>query len=294
MKLTNKLGYPAAYVARVTKGMYKPKKESIGVTSLIDAPLVRHLLIKHWDDIVLDVDDFFKMSRGTAWHEYLESEIPEDVQGEVLERIPYSKNLKISGKIDIWDEKNGIIGDYKTCSPWAIVFGQDKKWEQQLNVYAWMKRKNKTKVNKLEAYVFLWDWSKLDAGRDKNYPQRQYFTQNLPLWTFEQQQAYIDERMEYHKDPQECTAEEKWQSNKITVAGESIIVTGPVYAVKKKDRKSALRVLPSKSKAIDYICKTNLTADYSSGKIFIETREGCCRRCEEYCSVRGVCPYAKK
>jgi hypothetical protein len=291
MHLTNKLGYPDAYVNRVRKGIYKPKEERIGATSLIDAPMVRKLLLGKWDDIVLDVNDFFKMHRGIAWHEYLEAGLPEEVEGENLDVIEYSP-LNISLKIDIWDEENGIIADYKTCSPWAIVFGQEKKWEEQLNVYAWAKRTQGFEVKKLIAYIFLWDWSSYDAGRDPNYPQQTFYTKELPLWDFAKQENFVNERLEYHSNPKECTAEEKWQQNKLSIDGQTVIVNGPVYAICKKDKKSAMRVLPSIDKCMEYIEQKNMVSAFKSGNIYIDKREGNCRRCNEYCNCRFVCPYS--
>jgi hypothetical protein len=291
MQLTNKFDYPEAFVRRVTQSLHKPKEDRIGVTALIDAPLVRKLMIEHWDTIVLDVDDFFKQSRGIAFHEYLQAGLPDDIEGEQLEVIEYNP-LNIAFKMDIWNPTLGIIADYKTCSPYAIIFGEEKKWEQQLNIYSWAKRKQGFKVNKLIVHVFLWDWKDSDAEHDKDYPQRQFYKKELPLWTFEQQEKFVTARLDYHKEAKECTAVEKWQQNKLTIDGQSVIVSGPVYAVMQKNKKGALRLLPSHNKALEYIDEKKYETAFKSGLVYIEQRNGNCRRCTKYCNVRFVCPYS--
>lgn len=291
MKLTNKYNYPEAFVRRVTQSLHKPKEERIGVTALIDAPLIRKLMIEKWDDIVLDVDDFFKQARGIAFHEYLEAGLPDDEEGEHLEVIDYTP-LNISFKMDVWNPSEGKIEDYKTCSPFAIIFGEEKKWEQQLNIYAWAKRKKGFTINHLIADAFLWEWKKYDAQRDSEYPQQQFYRKELPLWAFEEQGKFVNERMKYHQDIKECTPEEKWQQNKITVNGQSVIVNGPVYAVMQRDKKGALRLFPSHEKALEYIREKKYEKAFDSGIIYIEKRKGNCRRCSEFCFARFVCPYS--
>ena len=65
----------------------------------------------------------------------------------------------------------------------------------------------------------------------------------------------------------ECTAEERWAKP-------------DTYAVMKKGRKSALRLLPTEEKAKEYIGDQNLS---------IEFRKGVSTRCEGYCEVSQFC-----
>lgn len=48
------------------------------------------------------------------------------------------------------------------------------KWEQQLNIYAWLLEKEKPhfKVIGLEIYAFIRDWSMATSERSQDYPRR--------------------------------------------------------------------------------------------------------------------------
>ena len=70
------------------------------------------------------------------------------------------------------------------------------EWEKQLNCYAYLVRKNKERaVSKLQIVAILRDWSRRKAMTEKDYPKSQVIMVDVPLWEFEQQEAYLETRI---------------------------------------------------------------------------------------------------
>jgi hypothetical protein len=229
-----------------------------------------------WDNIVVDVDDFILSGFGSAWHLYLSQFAPQVTSG-----IWYSEQtlttecegLVLTGTIDLRSAE-GTIEDYKVTSCWSMVFGTPE-WEQQLNVYALLCEVNNIHIHSLAINAFLRDWNKNDAIKyAPKYPERPFYRLEIPLWSFEQRKQFVHERITDHlKGPRECTPEEKWQRP-------------TTWAVIKGHNYRASRVLDSESDAHKWLNKQ------AKPELFhIECRPGSCRRCEDYCFCRSVCPY---
>ena len=144
----------------------------------------------------------------------------------------------VVGKTDIYWPSQERIEDWKVTSCWSFLLGDKKDWERQLNCYAWGFRKKMWPVKKLQINAILRDWQKSKILHDKDYPRIPFVTKEIPLWTREEQEQYIREQLQYHRmsEPAECSPEDKWEKP-------------TTYAVMKKGRKSALRVLPSEEEA---------------------------------------------
>jgi len=119
------------------------------------------------------------------------------------------------------------------------------------------------------------DWQKSKAKYDANYPQQQVGIMNVPLWTIEQQEAYIKERIEIFKSAENygCSADDRWKK-------------GDKYAVMSKGRKTANKVCESKEEAEKWM------SDNGKGDS-IEYRPGENTRCESYCNVKDFCEQYK-
>jgi len=286
MILRNEYNYPAAIMKAVQAEIYKPREGVLRVSELIDSPLIKRLMLKFWDKIEIDVDEVVSSSLfGTAFHKFLAG-----FESDAMIERRWSVNIGdyiITGQTDIYKPDEGYIEDIKTQSAWAFVFG-NKNWERQLNCYAYLIRQNGYPVTNLYINSFLRDWSKYEAmrGRNKDYPKHRFHRIRLPLWKNEDIERYIKERVELHRRAAKggeciCTPEERWQRP-------------TTYALKKKGVKRACRVLPSYKEIVQHIKEKGLTKDWESGRIYVEKREGCNVRCENYCIVRNVCPYRKK
>lgn len=281
--ITNKFNIPKPIYDAVNKG-YEPKENRFSVTDLIGPPLIRQLKLKHWKELKEDASERLWALLGQA----VDKVVSENATGAVVQdKFEISVDgAVVVGKMDIWYPEWERIEDWKVTSVWSFLLGDKKDWEKQLNCYAWGKRKQfieqglDNRISKLVINAILRDWQKSKMLRDKDYPRIPFVSKEIPLWTFEEQEQYIKDQLEYHRmaEPEECTAEEKWEK--------------PItYAVMKKGRKSALRVLDSEEKAQDWKADRGGLEPKGSNNLSIETRLGECIRCENYCPVRMVCPY---
>ena len=285
MKLTNKNNYPIAFYNAVLDSLYKPKEDIIRVTELISPPLIRHLRIKHWDDIVIDVDDSLLALYGTALHNFLLAYEPKDgvlfkQRFDIkLSTDGITDNFVLSGEPDKFTVKSGLLEDYKFTSVWSFVYGKDE-WIKQLNLYAYLLHNHGYDVNKLQINAQFRDWSYYQSIKKGNedYPKMRGISKKIKLWSLDEAEQYIndqaiDHRLDYKR---ECTADERWERP-------------TTYAVMKEGRKSALRVLNSEDAAI-YWCGSKGHNVGSKG-IYIDKRIGGRIRCQEYCNVNKFCPY---
>jgi len=280
MNITNQYNYPQAVVKACQNELYKPVKDVHRVTELIDSPLIKRLLVEHWDDLAIDVDEMVYSSLfGTAWHKFLSSfEVDALVEKRWSIKAPMAEHSIISGQTDIFKIQDKAIDDNKTQSAWAFVFGTPS-WERQLNIYAELVEENGYVVNELWINCFLRDWSKYEAmkGRNKTYPAHKFHRVRVPLWPKEKRQQYIKERLNLHINNEDyiCNDEERWRRK-------------TTWAVMKKGVKTAKRVLDTQEEAAEWIEQKK-----PKGDISIVMRKGGCIRCEQYCTVRSCCPHAK-
>lgn len=297
MKLTNKLNYPPAYVKAAERYIYPRTEGRIGVTELIESPQIRRLYIERYDDLIIDVSDFFTPMLGSAWHYNLQRNCPEEFKAEKKYEVDLvtsqSDGKKIGnvlqkrigditlvGKADL---VNGGIEDYKLMSAWSWVFDKDKHFIDQLNILNWLRINSGIQsANYLRTHCFIKDWSPYKAKQNSDYPQQKFFRRDLPVWPLEQTEKFIVERLKLHADKNyQCTDEDKWSR-------------AEGFAVMKKGRKSALRVLNTQAEAMKWCIDNNWAKSGQLLKeISIVERKSECKRCLSYCSVRSVCPFAK-
>jgi len=284
MKITNKYGLPQPFVNVVERPTYTKGKAHMSVTELLSSPQIVQLKAKYADQIEVDVIDMIWSIFGSAVHSVLEQ--GKDENNIVEQRLHADLDgWHISGAIDlqvVTDE--GIeINDYKTVSVWSVM--NDKpEWEQQLNIYAWLvETVKKAPISKIKIVAILKDWKEMEATTRQNYPAKQVVTIDIPIWTMEQREAFIKERIHLHSEAlfatdtnealPECTPAECWEKP-------------TVYAVKKDGGVRAKSVHVSLSDAE--------TALEEAGKGYIlEVRDGERTRCARYCQVSQWCEQYK-
>jgi hypothetical protein len=286
--ITNKYNIPGPIFKAVNRE-YQQQENRFSVTDLINPPLIRKLKLQHWDELSEDASERLWALLGQA----VDHIISQNAAGAIVQdkfEIAVDGAIIVGRKDIEWPEK-GIIEDWKVTSVWSFLLGEKLDWERQLNCYAWGTRKQGRAVTRLKINAILRDWQKSKMLRDNDYPRIPFVSREIPLWSFEQQEQYIKDQLEYHRmaEPEECSPEGKWEKP-------------TTYAVMKKGRKTALRVLDSKDNAIQW-CLDNNYAEIQdepegkigrlAGNIEIETRSGECVRCKSYCPVRMVCPYNK-
>ena len=266
MRITNNYNLPPA-IYNALSFNYPPKPDRFSATDLIGPPLIRQLKIKHWEELVEDASERLWALLGQGVHAALDKHADPDSFAEEKLEIPY-KGKVIVCKSDNWKDKK--ISDYKVTSVYSFLLGEKKDWSNQLNLYAWAWRQKGFETEEAEINAILRDWQKSKAITP-DYPAVPFENVKIAIWTDEEQEKYIADRFLLHTtEAKECLPEEKWQ-------------TQTSYAIMKKGRKKAMRVLYSLPEAEGY-CKQN------GGSEVIE-RIGECKRCKNYCPVRGVCPY---
>jgi len=270
MIYTNKYNLPDR-VIKVIKGNRKDKPPDINrmsVTDLIDEPLPRSLYINQWDKIIRDYSDFLTMVQGTALHERYEMVAGDDDDAEHKFEDKIG-NYTLVGMADNYFDKT--ILDVKQTSCYGPQYKIDK-WTAQTNIYAWQRRKRGMEVNKILIDVWYRNWKEGNKYW-KNYPQIPYECIELDLWTFEQQQAYIESQIEYHyMNPMvECSNKQK----------------GIRYEAYKGNNKTPSKVGDTREEVQEWVRKqpNSLVFTIKTGKPVF---------CMLYCKAGSVCPYNKR
>jgi len=281
VKITNKMGLPKAFV-EMAKSDYRYKDKQYSVTSLLKGTREAVLQRRYHHEIEEDVADMIWMLWGQAVHHILEQQQEEDCElKEEYLKVPISHGYTISGLFDLYNHKQQKITDYKTASVWKVVHEDFEDWRKQLLIYAWMMRKTGFEATQGEVVALLKDHSKSKAEREKGYPQHPVYRKT---WKFTEQDFLDIEEWLFHKfeEIQEsewlpddqlplCSPEERWAEP-------------DKYAVMKKGRKSALRVLDTEEEARKWMEKNG------KGE-WIEHREGTDKKCANYCRVNQFCSY---
>ena len=277
MILTNNFDLPEAIYNVMMRDIYQPTRSRMRVTELINAPLIKELMIKHWKELTEDCSDGLWRLLGTSVHYILESGTPDNALGE--ERLSFTiGDTTISGKSDLYHNEG--IEDWKVTSVFSFLLGEKPEWIAQLNMYKWLWEKNGFPVKSLKINAILRDWQRSKAKFDPTYPQIPFLSFDVPIWNNSIITEYIFDRIAEHaiKPARECTDDQKWKRP-------------TTYAVMKEGAKRARRVLDTEKEAEKYI--KDLDEDKQKG-LFVDKRQGLCVKCEDYCIVRDFCPYYKK
>lgn len=263
--LTNVHGLPDALVNAVKNDPYTGGGD-ISVTKLIDAPRRRTLNKKFREFVVEDVSERIWSLMGQAVHTVLERA----ETTAIVEKRLYAEVLgwRVSGQFDRLTIADGVLQDWKLTTTYKSE--GDVSWERQLNILRWLAHKNGIEVNRLQVVAIFRDWKRSEALRKPEYPQRNVVVIEVPVWTLEQCEAYVNERVALHQASEmgeevSCTEEERWYS-------------GTTYALMKDGGKRAKKVATT---LVDL-------GEIPEGH-YVEERPGSSRRCEGYCEVAPFC-----
>ncbi len=282
MIITNKLRLPQQLV-NMAKRDYKFEPNEYRVTQLLKGIRETILERRHYHEIEQDVSDMIWLLFGTAVHSIIEHHKEADHEFKE-ERIKIRiGNYILSGKFDLYNAETKTITDYKTCSIWKVVNGDYEDWRRQLLIYAYMLQSIGFPVEKAEIIALMKDHSKAQAKRKADYPKQpaRKITFTFSGQDFKEIENWLHLRFEQiskaEKLPDDklplCTPEERFNS-------------GDKFAVMKKGRKTALRVLDSYKKAEEWM-------EYNGGD-YIEVRKGEDKKCQDYCSACEFCNYYKE
>lgn len=292
MKYTNKHNVPQEIINAIHNDNYTKGEAIISVTGLLQPPRIRLLAKEHSEELTVDVSNEIWKLLGQSVHNILER-ANENNQDTITEQRMFSKvkDWTISGQTDSIDIKDNILKDYKVTSVWSIVSAQTEgkaEWEQQLNLYAYLYRKNTGKnIDGLNIIAIARDWNKNQYMRSGgNYPPSPVSVIQIDLWSDEEQERFVNERVSIHQDAEIgylisndlplCSDAERWRRK-------------DTYRVEKKGRKSAVRVLDTQDEADEYI-----EVHKDSKLLSVVFAKGECIRCPNYCDVAEFCNQYKE
>jgi hypothetical protein len=311
MKFTNVHNLPQSIVDALTHNSYdlsNAPDNILSVTSLISPPAIRQLEKRHWADIEVDVAEKLSALSGQAIHHvldqsnqnasterlteerwYMNLETFEVYFLGQVERITkmdwFSKDvIYISGRLDVYDAVEKSLDDYKNTSVWSVIIEKKAKdeWVAQNNINAYVVRKLGYTVEQIRNILLLKDWSKKEARAKPEYPQCAIHVFQNPVWTDEQVEKFMTDRVIAHvsamalkdEDLPTCSDKERWAK-------------APSFAVMKTGNVRAVRVFPDKESA------ETLLAEKGKGH-YVDFRPGADIRCEDYCNVSEWCKYMKQ
>lgn len=278
MKITNNFSLPDTFLNVLARPQYTKGESQISATELLNSPRIVQLKRQHWDDLEEDASDLIWSLFGSAVHNILQH--GKDDHHIVEERIfTQFEGWSISGQIDLQEvyEDGTVLSDYKVTGAWAVMNAK-ADWEYQLNTYAWLVEKvKKVPIKALQIVAIIRDWSRRDAQVKDSYPKSPVTIINIPLWSFEEREQYVSQRLKLHNDAffaihagdemPSCTAEDMWEKPTF-------------YAVMKEGGKRAKSVHETKEAAEKALPEKGY---------FIEVREGGRTRCESFCQVSDHC-----
>lgn len=279
MIITNKLNLPRAFV-EMAQSEYQYKDKQYSVTSLLRG--VRETILKrrYHNEIENDVSDMIWLLFGQAVHSILEQQEERDCEFKEEYLKVDIGDYKLSGMFDLYNGETKVITDYKTCSVWKVIYKDYEDWRKQLLIYAWMMKKIGFTVKRGEIVAILKDHSKSKAKYDSNYPQQpvQIIKFAFTEKDFKEIEQFIHEKFQEISEAEQlsddelpvCTAEERFRDP-------------DKWAVMKKSRKRAMRVLESEEEAEKYLKE--------QGGDYIEHRPGIDKKCIDYCDVCEYCNY---
>ena len=207
--LTNKLNLPQSIVLAVQNDPYTRGNSDISVTQLITPPYQRKL--KQTVEAVEDVADRLFSLYGQIGHGILERaglKAQMDVENRLFAEF---NGWTVSGQYDLFE--GDILMDYKFTTFWSVKSDEPKpEWVQQLNLLRLLAIRNGIEVRGLKIIALLRDYQKSAAKRDPEYPQFPIVTVDIPMWTVEQAEAFMLERVKLHQheNPDPCSDEDRW------------------------------------------------------------------------------------
>ena len=271
MKYTNKFNLPDHICRWLAVDEYDYNPDVISATTLI-GPARAYVLKKlHAEELTMDYSDLLAVRYGTAIHDSLEK-VAVYGESDFKEKRYFCEVLgcEISGKMDAVID--GVIRDNKSTSVWKFVKQEFDDYIKQVSIYRYILHRNNIETDQT-AYIdfFFTDWKKSDAEKGNGYPPIRYQEQAIILWSLEDTEQFIKERLTEFLFAEEalpeCTKEELWTRDEAWA----------VYA--KPGQVKAKKLCKSTEEAKEYVAANGGVIEYRPGKVM---------RCN-YCTAAPFC-----
>lgn len=290
MNYTNELNLPQPFVEAVKSNhVYKPNRYS--VTEVLGGTCEAILKRRHDSDITDDVSQRVWSLFGTAVHKVLQEAEATDTQlQENWLSVPIKgTKYELSGIFDLYDDETKTVTDWKTCATWKVIFGDFEDWRKQTLMYCWMLRQLDIDARRGEIVAIMRDHNMRKAKTEKDYPKHPVYrigwdftdedfeSIENEVWHWFSEVSHEETVDDDYLEP--CSPEQTWHKP-------------DKWAVKKKGRKTAVRVYESEKDARVRAMEENKKAD-SNDLYYVEFREGEDTKCDSYCPVSDFCPFAR-
>lgn len=244
----NHLGLPEPYYRALVTDEYV-RAGDYSATSLVVPVQAAVLEERHRAEITRDPLARIPAMIGTAIHAHLErfAEGLDDWDAEVT-LTALAAGRTIGSTFDLYDRRTATIWDYKNPKRSSYAAGLKFEWEVQMNVYAWLARRNALRVERLRVLATYIDWSA--PGRDfavlrgdaDAYPEHQPTVYEVPVWSDDDVTAYIHERIDDFERARslsddelpECTPEERWRRDRWAVQRPGAVRAPWVFATREE------------------------------------------------------------
>ena len=281
MTVTNRLNLPEAIVKACSRERHS-KPGEISATTLLKGMKEVILTERHWDELSADAADQLWALWGTTAHAILESEGANEFTEIKLKHEICGVTL--TGTIDNYDMKEGVITDWKTASVWKVIYHDFADWTMQGLVYAWLLYQNGFSVKKCRFVALLKDHSKAKARYGNGYPKSPVCVYEFAVTAdmMNDAEGFIRAKIEQYKLMRqlsddlipECPEKERWAEPE-------------KHAVLKEGRKSAVKLFESREEADKHALA--LGAEH-----YAVTRPGEDRKCMDYCACNKFCGYYRR
>lgn len=297
MKITNKLSIPEALVdgIRAIRSDYQRGECDYTVTQLSKPPMIVRLERDHASELEDDVENMVWAAFGSAFHLIAargaskeRDEIAEERKSSIFSGRYNRKTRKwtVSGQVDIYEGTTKTIYDYKTVSPWVMVFNENgqEEWENQLNVLAEIFRRNDLEVERIANVLLFRGWSESESKRNPKYPKSKMMIVDQEIWSRERTNKFVVERCKLLTSALECREEEIGTEKCPFCDKEEQWRRDEGWAVQKIGRQRAKKIFPPGEfdKAEEY-------AKSLSNLYVVLPRYGRRIRCESACLVSRWC-----
>jgi hypothetical protein len=268
MLITNKTGLPETIVNAIKNDPYDKGGADYSVTGLLRPALMNKLIDQYEGELTEDASDRIFSLMGQLMHGLFERA---GDKTSIIERRFFTEidGKTISGQTDIITGRT--IQDYKFTTIYKLTDLDD--FTAQLNMYRYLCFKAGIVVDKLQVVLIFRDWYKTKALLDLSYPQSQVKVVDLDVWSYEETEQFIKDRIAIQSAGADCTDIERWAS-------------GGNYAVMRKGKKRAVRLFDDEADAVAMLVNDT--------DLYLEERTKRYKRCELYCSVAQYCPLYKK
>lgn len=271
-EISSQSGLPASLDAYLKADGYDAGSlpTDVSATRLKDSPRIGRLWAKHRDKIKSKPLSNGYAKLGEAWHHHMEMHAPDHW---IVERRFYAQvdGKIISGALDAVEPVGGddcIVWDYKLMSSFKAQ-KELTEFERQLNIYAFLLRQNDLNPVSLRISAVIRDWSDAKVQWNENYPKTMFPVYELPLWSADEAEAYVHQRLQHHTQDELplCSDEERWMS-------------AARFAVTSTKTGKTLRLFDTLEAANEYQTKSPVT---------IERRNAEPIRCQRFCEVADFC-----